>query len=250
MKRLIIVLVTAAWSAVAYGQKPVPKVEEITAKLNDIYRGEGSHGTMTMKVVTNRYTRELTMESWSKGEDHGLVVIRKPAREAGTASLRTPDGVWSYAPRADRMVRIPSGLMSESWMGSHFTNEDLLRESDYKNDYDSTVRWTQRDGAEYLELIMVPKAQAAVVWTKIVQLLRPNDWLPVKAEYYDEGEIVRVMTFKEIKNMNGRLLPSVMEVIPSDKPGEYTRVTYQSINFDAKVDPAIFTQMGLRRVAK
>ena len=101
-----------------------------------------------MKVVTRRYSRELTMESWSRGEDHGLVVIRKPAREAGTASLRTPEGIWSYAPRADRMVRIPSGLMSESWMGSHFTNEDLLRESDFEDDYASTVSWTQRDGAE------------------------------------------------------------------------------------------------------
>lgn len=248
--RVAVFLLAWSWSLPALAAPELPSIDAITAKLNDLYRGSSSHGTMTMTINTKRYTRKLTMESWSKGDDYSLVVVRKPAREAGTATLRTPDGMWNYAPRADRMVRIPSGLLSESWMGSHLTNEDLMRESDYQDDYQTSLAWHEEDGKRRLQLTMQPKPEAAVVWTKIVQTLRPADWLPLKAEYYDQNEVVRVVHFKQIKTMNGRTIPTVMEVRPTDSPEEYTRLTYASINFNANVRRAKFTQRGLRRVAR
>jgi hypothetical protein len=115
-------------------QVPVPDVSRVMDYIDDLYRAQSSYSSMRMTVVRERGTRELELEAWSKGDDETLIVIRSPAREAGTATLRTEDGLWNYAPRADRLIRIPTGLLSDSWMGSHFTNDDLMRETSYLDD--------------------------------------------------------------------------------------------------------------------
>lgn len=243
-------VIIAGTSSPAGAAEPVPSVAEVTKHLNDLYRSKSSHGTIRMKVSTKHYTRELSMEAWSRGEDLSLMVIRAPAREAGTATLKTNEGLWNYAPRADRMMRIPSSLLSESWMGSHFTNDDLMRESSYVEDYDTTLSWVERDGQRYLLTTMIPKKSAAVVYTKVTQLLSAEGWLPVRADYYDGAEVVRTMTFSEVKLLGGRKLPTVMEIRPADKPKEYTRVTYDDMSFDVAVDKDLFSPRGLRRKAQ
>ena len=133
------------------GQIPVPDVTQVMDYIDDLYRSQSSYSLMRMTVVRERGTRELEMESWSKGDDEALIVIRTPAREAGAATLRTEDGLWNYAPRADRLIRIPTGLLSESWMGSHFTNDDLMRETSYLDDYDAVISSEERDGVPFLK---------------------------------------------------------------------------------------------------
>ena len=122
---LILAILELTGPAPAEGQR-LPTVRDVVDYIDDLWRSESSHAQMTMTVVRKRGTRTLTVESWSMGDDAALMVIRNPAREAGTATLRTDDGLWNYAPRADRLIRIPSGLLSESWMGSHFTNDDVV----------------------------------------------------------------------------------------------------------------------------
>ncbi|MEZ4269359.1 MAG: outer membrane lipoprotein-sorting protein [Myxococcota bacterium] len=227
----------------------LPAISAVLAKLDDLYRSSGSEATMTMEVKTRNYERSLTMESWSRGEDEALIVIRSPAREAGTATLRTEEGLWNYAPRADRLIRIPSGLLSDGWMGSHVTNDDLMRESSYEKDYTTSAAWADEGGKRLLRLTMTPKKDAAIVYTKVEFYLTADEWLPVRADYFDDAEIVRRFHYRDVKTLGGRRIPTLMEVVPTDKPGEYTRMRYDKMKFDVKVTSDTFTPRGVRRAA-
>ncbi len=229
---------------------PLPSVDEVTAHLDRLYRSKSSHAIMEMDIRTAHYERHLVLEAWSKGLDLALIVIRKPPREAGTATLRTKKGLWTYAPRADRLMRLPPALLSESWMGSHFTNDDLVREVSYKKDYDTTVAWTNDGGKRLLEVRLTPKPDSPVVYTRVSFLLTPRDWVPLRALYYDGDEVVRTMTFGEVRDIGGRKVPTLLEVRPADKPEEFTRVRYTRLEFDLDVPASLFTPAGLRKVAR
>ncbi len=232
------------------GQPALPDVKAVMRRLNDLYRSKSSHAVMRMQVKTEFYERSLTLESWTQGKERVLIVVRQPPREAGSATLKTEDGLWSYAPRADRLVRIPPGLLSEAWMGSHLTNDDLVRETDFVEDYETQAAGVEEGGRRLFEATMTPKPDAPVVYTKIRYLVDLERWIPVRAEFFDGDEVVRVMAFENPKSFGGRLLPSVMRVVPTDRPGEFTRLEYQTLEFDVPVDPSLFTPRGLRRVAK
>lgn len=227
----------------------LPDVDEVVERLDDLYRSTSSHATMTMTVVRERGTRSLTLESWSRGDDEALIVIREPAREAGTATLRTGDGLWNYAPRADRLIRIPSGLLSESWMGSHFTNDDLLRETSYLDDHTAALAWRTVDGARVLEVTMTPQPDLPVVYTRLVFHLDPETYVPLRADYYDEDELTRSMVFGDVRTVSGRPIPLHLTVQPAGDPEERTEVDYDHLELDIPVDPDLFTRRGLRRVA-
>lgn len=234
----------------AAAAQALPDVGDVMRHVDDLYRARSSRSLMRMTVVRDRGTRSLEMEAWSRGTDEALVVIRSPAREAGAATLRTRDGLWTYAPRADRLIRIPSGLLSESWMGSHFTNDDLVRETSYMDDYDAVLARVQRDGVEYLQATLTPRPGAPVVYAKLVFLIRPQGWVPVLAEYHDDQRIVRTMSFEDVRTVRGRPVPMRMVLQPADRPSERTVVEYLELELDVPVDPALFTHQGLRRVAR
>jgi hypothetical protein len=251
MWALVMTLASAPTMGVAPATgQPLPALDDVVKHLDELYRYESSHAVMTMTVVRDRGTRELTLESWSRGEEEALIVIRAPSREAGTATLRTRDGLWNYAPRADRLIRIPTGLLSEAWMGSHFTNDDLIRDTSYDEDYTSELSWTRRDGTRYLQVTMTPRPDAPVVYTRIVFLLSPDDWVPHVAEYFDEGRLMRTMRFEDVRTVSGRRLPMRMVLQPENRPNERTEMRYDRLEFDIPVDADLFTQRGLRRVAR
>ncbi len=231
-------------------QPSLPSVKQVVDRLNDLYRASSSHAHMTMKVVTRRYRRDLTLEAWTRGKKEALVVVRAPAREAGEATLRSAAGLWSYAPRADELVRIPTSLLSDNWMGSHFTNDDLMRETDFMTDYDASLAWRDEGGKRLLQVTLKPKPQAPVVWSRITFLLDPGDYMPLRADYFDGDKIVRTLTYADPHEVAGRRVPFTMVMVPADKPGEFTRVEYQDLELGVAVDPSLFTQRGLRWVAK
>ena len=228
----------------------LPDVETLLDHFDDLYRAHSSHAVMTMTVVKERGTRELTLESWSEGQDEALVVIRDPAREAGTATLLTDDGLWNYAPRADRLIRIPTGLLSDAWMGSHFTNDDLVRETKYRDDYDATASWAERGGERLIQVTMTPKPDAPVVYSQVLFFVRPDGLVPVREEYYDEGDLVRTMTLDQVKTVAGRKVPMHLRLVPADAPGEYTDLLYTTLELNVSVPDDLFTRRGLRRVAR
>jgi outer membrane lipoprotein-sorting protein len=228
----------------------LPKVGQVIDRLNDLYRADSSQARMSMKVVTERYRRELVLEAWTRGKKEALVVVRAPAREAGEATLRSAEGLWSYAPRADQLVRIPSSLLSDNWMGSHFTNDDLMRETDFLKDYDASLAWKEEGGKRLLQASLVPKPKAPVVWSRIVYLLDPSDYMPLRADYLDGNKVIRSLSYADPHQVAGRRVPFTLVMVPTNKPGESTRVEYQDLKFGVTVDPGLFTQRGLRRVAK
>lgn len=242
-----ILLIPLAPGAVA--AQRLPTVRDIVDHLDDLWRSTSSHALITMTVVRERGTRTLTLESWSRGEDEALIVIREPAREAGTATLRSGDDLWNYAPRADRLIRIPSGLLSDSWMGSHFTNDDLLRETSYLDDHEASLAWTEHEGERMLEVTMTPFPETPVVYTRLVFLLDLTNWTPRRADYYDEGELTRSMVFDRVEQIGERHVPMRLVLQPADEPEEQTEVVYDELELDVPVSSELFTRRGLRRVA-
>lgn len=221
---------------------------EIIDRVDRILRGESSHGTATMEVVTEHWDRSLTMEIWSLGTEYSLIRVTAPRKEAGTATLKAGDDIWNYLPRVDRTIKIPASLMMGAWMGSHFTNDDLVKESRLIDDYEISIVFEgPRDGTDVWEFVLTPKPEAAVVWGRINYEVRRADLMPTWARYYDEdGTLSRTMTFSEYAMMGGRLVPSLMEMRPSDKPNERTVVRYRDLEFNIALDRSFFSLRTLR----
>jgi outer membrane lipoprotein-sorting protein len=189
------------------------------------------------------------MRVWSEGTDKALIKVTAPAKEAGTVTLKTGDEIWNYLPKIDRTIRVPTSMMMASWMGSHFTNDDLVKDSRLIRDYDIAVEFSgQRDGAEVWEFTLTPRPEAAVVWGKIVLQVRQRDFMPTWAKYYGEdGGQRRTMRFSDYTMMGGRLVPATTTVVPADKPDESTVITYQRLAFDVRLPPATFALGALKR---
>ena len=207
--------------------------QEILDKIDTMWRGESSTGTYQMKIKTSNWERTLRIKSWTRGLDHTLIKIEYPKKEKGVATLKVQNNLWNYLPKINRVIKVPSSLMMGSWMGSHFTNDDLVKESTLANDYHHRITFQgERDGREVYEITLLPKEDAAVVWGKIVILVRKDDLMPLYEEFFDENEKpVRKMTLTDVKMMGGRLLPTRMTVLPYDKPGEFTEVIYGEISW-------------------
>jgi outer membrane lipoprotein-sorting protein len=222
--------------------------KEIVDRVDRLLRGSSSHGKMEMRIKTEHWSRTLDMEVWSLGTEYSLVRVTAPPREAGTATLKAGNEVWNYLPRVDRTIKVPPSLMMGSWMGSHFTNDDLVKESRMVDDYDIAISFDgERNGVEVWEFSLTPKPEAAVVWGHIEEQVRKKDLMPTWARYYDEdGKLVRTLTFSDYKTMGGRLVPSVMKVVPTDKPDEYTMLVYKELEFDVGVTKDFFSLRNLR----
>ena len=221
---------------------------EIIDRVDRLLRGESSRGQITMEITTEHWSRSLDMEVWSLGVEHSLVRVQSPAREEGTATLKAGQEVWNYLPRVDRTIKVPPSLMMGSWMGSHFTNDDLVKESRIVDDYDFEISFEgEREGVEVWEFQLTPRPEAPVVWGRIDEQVRKADLMPTWIRYYDEdGDLVRTLTFSGYRTMGGRLVPASMLVTPADKPEEQTVLTYHELDFDISVDESFFSLRNLR----
>lgn len=221
---------------------------EIMDRVDQLLRGRSSSGAFRMEIVTEHWNRTLEMRAWSLGTEYSLIRILAPNRDAGTATLKAGNDIWNYLPRVDRTIRLPPSLMGGAWMGSHFTNDDLVKESRIVDDYDIEIGFEgERDGTEVWEFVLTPKPEAAVIWGRIVEQVRKDDLMPEWARYYDEdGELVRSLTFSDFRVMGGRLVPAVMTVQPADKPEESTTIQYTDLEFDVDLDESFFSLRQLR----
>ncbi len=228
---------------------PTERARQILAEIDDLWRAESSRSTVTMKVVTANYSRQVTMENWTLGKDKSLVRIISPRKEKGTVTLKSGNAIYTYLPKTDRTIRLTASMMMGSWMGSHFTNDDLVKESRLSEDYLPRVIFEGiRDGKELIEFALDPKPEAPVVWGRIVITVLADGFLPLVSLYYDEDMILaRTINFTNIKKMGGRKLPAVMRVIPADEPGEFTELVYENISFGLNLDDSFFSLQQLRR---
>ena len=222
---------------------------EIIDRVDRILRGDSSHGVATMEVETEHWQRSLTMEMWSLGTEFSLVRVTAPAKEAGTATLKAEDDIWNYLPKVDRTIKIPASMMMGSWMGSHFTNDDLVKESRLVEDYDIELGFDgEREGVAVWEFVLAPRPEAPVVWGRVEYRVRKADMMPLWARYYDEdGNLVRRLDFSDFRDMGGQLVPAAMDMYPEDKAGERTSVRYRELEFGIDVDRSFFSLQMLKR---
>ncbi len=233
---------------VASAQETAEEISALLQATDDLTRGESSMATIEMRVKTSRYERSMSMRSWAAGTEKTLIKILSPAKDAGVMTLKVDDNLWNYLPKVDRRMKVPAGMMSGAWMGSHFTNDDLVQESRLSEDFtwEVTERPASKEEGRW-EIVLTPKPDAPVVWGKVVAHIR-YDRLPQEMLYYDEKDtLVRTMSFHDYREMDGRMVPGVMRLVPSDKEGEFTEIRYVEIDFDADIDPSMFTTQALRQ---
>jgi len=223
---------------------------DVVRRADQLMRGKSSITEMTMTIVKPEWSREVGIKSWAKGEKQALIMITAPARDKGTTFLLRDKEVWNWVPSIERVVKIPPSMMMQSWMGSDFTNDDLVKESSIIKDYthsfagDSTI-----DGRACWKLELIPIEDAAVVWGKVWVWIDKVDFLQLYVEYFDEDAIlINRMIMSDIKKMGGRLLPCKMEMIPADKQGHKTVMVYTAAQFDIPIQDSFFSEQNMKKV--
>ena len=237
-------------SAVATSILSAQDATEIIRQAEDKLRGSSSYSEMKMTIVRPDWSREVRMKSWNVGSALSLTLITGPARDKGTAFLKREREIWNWQPTIDRTIKMPPSMMMQSWMGSDFTNDDLVRESSILEDYNHELLGTETvDGRNCWQIELIPKDGAAVVWGRILLWIDQSDYLQLKTEFYDEDDyLVNTMRGKNIKMMDGKLLPAVMEIIPAEEEGHKTVLEYLSLDFDIDIKESFFSVQNMKRV--
>lgn len=222
----------------------------IIRQMDNKMRGETSFTEMTMTTVRPRYTREISFKAWSLGDEYSLVLIAAPARDKGTAFLKRKNEMWNYIPSIDKTVKMPPSMMSQSWMGSDFTNDDLVRGISIVDDYIHSLKSPEAiEGRPCHVIELIPKPDTPVVYEKVEYWIDKEYLLPLKVLNYDErGELANTMFFKEIKEMGGRMIPTIMELVPENKPGHKTSVITTSADYSIKFNQDYFSIQNLTTV--
>ena len=185
------------------------------------------------------------MELWTKGMDYTFALIKAPRKDKGVATLKRKNQMWNYFPKINKVMKVPPSMMLSSWMGSDFTNDDLVKESTLLDEYNGEI--TSRDKKQIVATL-IPKPKAKALWGKIVIYVKAGSLLPIKQEFYDEKLIkIRTMSFSEIKKMGGKSIPSVMLLVPHHKTGHSTKIVYKSMEFDIPLKESVFTRKNLQK---
>ena len=192
----------------------------------------------------------MTLKSWAKGTEYSLTLVTAPARDKGTAFLKREKEIWNWQPTIDRTIKMPPSMMMQSWMGSDFTNDDLVRESSIVTDYEHELQGIETlEGRNCYKIKMTPKPDAPVVWGEIIIWISKDEYLQLKSEFYDEDSyLVQTIYGKQVKEMDGRVIPSVLEVVPADEEGHKTRLEYLSLDFNEPIQPSFFSIQNMKRV--
>ena len=236
------------WTLVALTPNPAraADVDSLVREVDRLYRAHSAHARIEMEIVTPHWQRTLSMVSWSEGMKKTFIRITAPAREKDAATLRIGNEMWNYLPKANKVIKVPPSMMMGSWMGSDFTNDDLVKESSLFEDY--TYRFIDVDSAaEALYYIdCVPREDLAVVWSHIVMAVAKNDHLPIWEKYYDDRDsLMRVMSYGNIQRVGDRRIPLTLEMVPQHKEGHRTIIRYLELEFNVAFDPETFSLRNL-----
>ena len=223
---------------------------EIIKKADEKNRGETSQGEMTMTIVRPKWERSISMKTWSKGDKYFVIYITAPAKEKGQVFLKVDKEMWNWVPSISRMIKIPPSMMMQSWMGSDFTNDDLVKQSSIVVDYDHKLLAEENiREMDCYKIELIPHEDAPVVWGKIISWITKDGFNLWKSEYYDEdGYLINIENSSEIKQMGDRKIPSRIEMIPADEPEKRTIMEFKNIIFDKPIDNSFFSKQNMKRV--
>jgi len=254
MKRLTVIFFCALAGGLFFSVTPLAAQEltatEIVERADQKMRGESNKAEMKMTIVRPTWERQVSMKSWSRGDEYALILITAPARDAGIAYLKRGNEIWNWQPSIDRVVKLPPSMMSQSWMGSDFTNDDLVRQSSIVTDYKHKKNGEEKlEGRQTWKIELTPKEEAPVVWGKVLMWVDQEEFLELKTEFYDEdGELINTMYGRNIQKMDGRVIPAKLVVEPADEPGHQTIIEYESIDFNIDIDQDFFSIQQMKRL--
>ena len=230
----------------AFGQTALEIIEAADKKM----QGNSSKMEMVMQIVRPDWMREIGIKGWALGKEYSIMLITSPARDKGTATLKRESEIWSWQPSIDRVIKLPPSMMLQSWMGSDFTNDDLVKESSIVRDYTHTLKGdTTIEGRDTWKIELIPNEDAAVVWGRIETYITKGDYLQMLVKYYDEDDyLINTMVMSDIREIGGRILPTRMEMIPADNPNQKTVIIYKDIEFEIDIDSDFFSKQNMKRV--
>ena len=223
------------------------RAEQIVRRIDELYRSDTSEALVEMEVVTPEWQRTLRMRVWSRGMKDTFIRILEPKKEAGFATLRLGNEMWNYLPKTAKVLKVPPSMMMSAWMGSDFTNDDLVKEFTFVESYhfEMTTPESPEPGTVYIKC--VPKEGLPIVWGSVVLAVREDGLLPVWEKYYDEkGRLARDIVFSDVRTLGGRRIPTTLELVPAVKEGHKTVLRYVEARFDIPLAPDIFTLRNLQ----
>jgi outer membrane lipoprotein-sorting protein len=224
---------------------------EIVRKADEKFNGEKSSiMVMSMTIIRPTWQRTVDFRNWSLGKDYALTLITAPAKDQGQTFLKRSREMWSWNPAINRLIKLPPSMMSQGWMGSDYTNDDILKESSVVNDYTHEIAGEEKiDGYDCYKITMTPKEDAAVIWGRQVRWIEKKEFLVLRAELYDEdGVLVRTETGSDIKKMDGRVIQTRMELLPAEDPGNKTVITIKDIKFNVPLQESFFSQQNMKNL--
>lgn len=224
-----------------------PSAQDIIRNAMDHYRGQTSYSEMTMVIHRPDWQRSMTMRGWSEGDKQTLVRVVEPKKDAGNGTLSVDGNMWTYAPKINRVIKVPSSMMSQNWMGSDFSNKDISKDTAIIEDYDHTLLSAREEGGHTIWVIeSVPHEEAAVVWGREVLEVR-DDWVLLEQQFWDQdGELVKTLKAGEIKEMGGRMVATILRMGKVETPDEWTEVRTEAVEFDLALPANLFTLSNLR----
>lgn len=224
--------------------------KEIVARSNDLMRGTNSYAEVTMTIVKPEWSRTVAMKIWSMEPDYAMVYVTAPARDKGSVTLKRKNEVWNWLPSVQRVIKLPPSMMLQSWMGSDFTNDDLVRQSSIIDDYTHTLLGEESiEGRPCWKVSLVPRPEAGVVWGKVIMWISKEGYLQLRTDFYDEeGLQVRTFTGSMIRKFGDRTLPAHFEMVPVNEPGKKTVLHYDELRFDNNSEASFFSEQNMKRV--
>jgi outer membrane lipoprotein-sorting protein len=225
-------------------------IKEIIRQADEKFRGESSQGEMTMIIQRPTWSRTVSMKNWTLGNDYSIIYITAPAKEKGQVFLKRKKDMWNWVPNIERMIKIPPSMMMQSWMGSDFTNDDLVSQSSLVKDYTHKLIGEDTvDGYSCYKAELIPHDDAPVVWGKVIMWISKNEYYWLKTEYYDEDNfLVNTEILSDIKKMDDRTMPTRMEMIPADEEGHKTIIIFDKMKFNIKLKESFFSQQNMKRI--
>ena len=213
----------------------------------DHWRGLSSDTVMTMVIHRPDWERTMTMRGWTKGDDRSLVRVLEPRKDRGNGTLTDDNSMWSYSPKVNRVIKIPSSMMGQSWMGSDFSNKDIARADDIVKQYDHSILSVEDvDGITVYEIESIPHEDAAVVWGREVLSIR-EDHVVIMHKFYDQdGELIKTLTSLEIGEMGGRVIAKRQRMSKVETPDEWTEIQVVSVDYEVELQDSLFTLSNLR----
>jgi len=249
MKTIQHILLAAASMLVISSGVNAQDAKQIVTKAEDNIRGLSSVTEMTILVKRPTWSRSMSIKAWSKGEQYSLMVVTAPAKDAGTVFLKRVKEIWNWLPNIERVVKLPPSMMAQSWMGTDLTNDDLVKASSRIDDYSHKIAGDSViEGRKCWKIEMIPLPSAAVVWSKVNMWIDQRDYLELRLEFFDEdNKLVNVMQGSDIRTIGGRVMPIKLEMIPVQKKGQETIITYNSAVFNQPISVDFFTTQNMKK---